>query len=55
MHLHLSIFFLFILPRQLAGGELGGSRIVKNLTALFLVVFWFVYIAILTLKAYDVI
>ena len=39
---------------KFVGGELGGKKVTKILTACFLVFLWTVYIVLASLKAYDI-
>ncbi|XP_071488662.1 sodium/calcium exchanger 3-like, partial [Diadema antillarum] len=46
---------LLIVRRFVLGGELGGKKLTKYLTGWFLVLLWFVYIIVASLRAYKII
>ncbi|XP_071844528.1 sodium/calcium exchanger 3-like isoform X2 [Apostichopus japonicus] len=47
--------FLLILRRKVIGGELGGPKIPKIASGLFLVFLWLIYVLICSLRAYEII
>eukprot|EP00092_Neocalanus_flemingeri_P019103 GFUD01020693.1.p1 GENE.GFUD01020693.1~~GFUD01020693.1.p1 ORF type:complete len:936 (-),score=229.41 GFUD01020693.1:436-3243(-) len=51
----LAILILFIRRNPAVGGELGGPKLFKTISAAIFVFFWVFYVAISALEAYDVI
>lgn len=51
----LTCFLVLGLRRALIGGELGGPKVLKYITAVFLVSLWLVYVVFSSLRAYDII
>jgi len=47
-------FIVLILRRVFVGGELGGPGTIKYLSAVLLIMLWFIYILLSTLQAYEV-
>lgn len=50
-----AIFILLIRRSKVVGGELGGPKVFKYITALLLVLLWMLYLLLSTLEVYDVI
>jgi len=48
-------FLVLFLRRQLVGGELGGKGPQRNISGCIIISLWFIYVVLLSLKAYSVI